>query len=71
MASRLRDDERVGDDDGGEAATAGASNEVDALLQVLRHPVYRAIAMVIDGTGLRIDEALSLEVGDIERLRCA
>jgi len=40
--------------------------EVDAFLQALRHPVYRAIAMVIYGAGLRIDEALALEVSDID-----
>jgi integrase/recombinase XerD len=49
--------------------TVLSQQEVAALLQVLRHPVYRAIAMVIYGTGLRIDEALSLEVGDIDGQR--
>ena len=40
--------------------------EVGAILEALQRPVYRAIAMVLYGTGLRIDEALSLEVGDID-----
>jgi site-specific recombinase XerD len=43
--------------------------EVDAFLQALRHPMYLAIAMVLYGTGLRIDEALSLEVTDIDGSR--
>jgi integrase/recombinase XerD len=46
-----------------------SQGEVAAFLEVLRHPVYRAIAMVLYGTGLRIDEALSLEVGDIDGAR--
>jgi site-specific recombinase XerD len=41
-------------------------SEVDAFLQALRGPVYVAIAMVLYGTGLRIDEALALEVTDID-----
>jgi site-specific recombinase XerD len=44
-------------------------SEVDAFLQALRHPMYRAIAMVAYGTGLRIDEVLSLEVKDIDGSR--
>jgi integrase/recombinase XerD len=40
--------------------------EVHALIQALRHPMYQAIAMVLYGTGLRISEALSLEVGDVD-----
>jgi len=43
--------------------------EVAAILEALQRPVYRAIAMVLYGTGLRIDEALSLEVGDIDGAR--
>jgi integrase len=46
-------------------------DEVERLLQVLRRPVYRAIAMVLYGTGVRIDEALSLEVKDIDGARRA
>lgn len=49
--------------------TVLSQQEVDALLQGLRRPVYQAIAMVLYGTGLRIDEALSLEVGDIDGQR--
>jgi integrase/recombinase XerD len=43
--------------------------EMAAFLEALRHPVYLAIAMVLYGTGLRIDEALSLEVTDIDGAR--
>ena len=43
--------------------------EVAAFLQALRHPVYRAIAMVLYGAGLRIEEALTLEVTDIDGAR--
>jgi site-specific recombinase XerD len=43
--------------------------EVAAFLEALRHPVYLAIAMVLYGTGLRIDEALSLEVSDVDGAR--
>ena len=46
-----------------------SQGEVAAFLEVLRHPVYRAIAMVLYGTGLRIDEALSLEVRDVDGAR--
>jgi integrase/recombinase XerD len=49
--------------------TVLSQGEVAAFLEVLRHPVYRAIAMVLYGTGLRIDEALSLEVRDIDGAR--
>jgi site-specific recombinase XerD len=41
-------------------------DEVHRLLQALKHPLYQAIAMVLYGTGLRIAEALALEVGDID-----
>lgn len=40
--------------------------EVNRLLQAIRHPVYQAIAMVLYGAGLRVAEALVLEVSDID-----
>lgn len=43
--------------------------EVASFLEALRHPVYLAIAMVLYGAGLRIDEALALEVSDIDGAR--
>jgi len=43
--------------------------EVNALLRALRHPRYQAIAMVMYGAGLRIREAIVLEVGDIDGAR--
>jgi integrase/recombinase XerD len=43
--------------------------EVDALLRAIRKPVYQAIAMVMYGAGLRIEEALALEVRDIDGAR--
>jgi site-specific recombinase XerD len=43
--------------------------EVDALLRALTHRRYQAIAMVLYGAGLRIEEALALEVGDIDGAR--
>jgi len=44
-------------------------DEVERLLRALRRPLYQAIAMVMYGTGLRINEVLSLEVGDIDGSR--
>ena len=44
-------------------------DEVQALLKALKHPLYRTIAMVLYGAGLRISEALPLEVTDIDRPR--
>jgi site-specific recombinase XerD len=44
-------------------------DEVQALLKALKHPLYRTIAMVLYGAGLRISEALPLEVTDIDRAR--
>jgi integrase/recombinase XerD len=41
-------------------------DEMAVFLGALQHPLYRAIAMVLYGAGLRIDEALSLEVKDID-----
>jgi integrase/recombinase XerD len=43
--------------------------EVGALLRALRKPIYQAIAMVLYGAGLRITEALALEVTDIDGAR--
>jgi site-specific recombinase XerD len=43
--------------------------EVDALLRAIRLPTYQAIAMVLYGAGLRIAEALALEVTDIDASR--
>ncbi len=43
--------------------------EVAAFLEALWHPIYRMVAMVLYGTGLRIDEALALEVSDIDGAR--
>jgi integrase/recombinase XerD len=44
-------------------------DEVGALLRALRKPLYQAIAMVMYGAGLRIAEALALEVTDIDGAR--
>ena len=44
-------------------------NEVQALLNAIRVPEYQALAMVMYGAGLRIQEALDLEVDDIDRER--
>lgn len=44
-------------------------DEVNALLQAIQHPTYQAIAMVMYGAGLRISEALALEVTDIDGSR--
>ena len=43
--------------------------EADRLLTALHQPVYQAVAMVLYGTGLRIAEALALEVKDIDGAR--
>jgi len=43
--------------------------EVNALLRAIRKPLYQAIAMVMYGAGLRINEALALEVRDIDGAR--
>ena len=39
--------------------------EVGRLLMAVRHPTYQAIVMVLYGAGLRITEALALEVSDV------
>ncbi len=43
--------------------------EIHALLCAFHNPVYLAITMVMYGTGLRISEALALEVMDIDGAR--
>jgi len=40
--------------------------EIHRLIQAVRDPVYQAIAMVLYGAGLRLSEALALEVGDVD-----
>ncbi|MGZ6589749.1 MAG: tyrosine-type recombinase/integrase [Solirubrobacteraceae bacterium] len=44
-------------------------DEVHALLGALTHRRYQAIAMVLYGAGLRVSEALALEVSDIDGAR--
>jgi site-specific recombinase XerD len=44
-------------------------DEVNALLRAIREPRYQAIAMVMYGAGLRVSEALALEVRDIDGAR--
>jgi integrase/recombinase XerD len=44
-------------------------DEVDALLREIRIPRHQAIAMVMYGAGLRISEAVVLEVSDIDGSR--
>jgi integrase/recombinase XerD len=44
-------------------------DEVHTLLRAIRKPLYQAIAMVMYGAGLRIDEVLTLEVRDIDGAR--
>jgi integrase/recombinase XerD len=43
--------------------------EVNSLLRALREPRYQALAMVMYGSGLRISEAIALEVSDIDAAR--
>jgi integrase/recombinase XerD len=43
--------------------------EVGALIRAVRVPRYQAIVMVMYGAGLRIAEALALEVGDVDGAR--
>jgi site-specific recombinase XerD len=44
-------------------------DEMHALLRALMHRRYQAIAMVLYGAGLRLGEALALEVSDIDGAR--
>jgi site-specific recombinase XerD len=44
-------------------------DEVGALIGAVRHPCYQAIVMVLYGAGLRITEALALEVTDVDAAR--
>jgi integrase/recombinase XerD len=46
-----------------------AQAEIVSLLAALRMPKYRAVAMVMYGAGLRISEACTLEVQDIDAAR--
>jgi integrase/recombinase XerD len=43
--------------------------EVGALIGAVRHPCYQVIVMVLYGAGLRISEALALEVTDVDAAR--
>lgn len=43
--------------------------ETDALIRRVENRLYQAVAMVMFGAGLRISEALALEVGDIDGAR--
>jgi integrase/recombinase XerD len=49
--------------------TVLSPDEVGALLRALTHRRYQAIAMVLYGAGLRISEALALEVTDVDGAR--
>jgi site-specific recombinase XerD len=49
--------------------TVLSMGEVGALIQAIQVPVYQAIVMVMYGAGLRISEALALEVGDVDGAR--
>lgn len=44
-------------------------SEVVALLGAMRKPLYRTVALLMYGTGLRISEAIRLEVGDVDAAR--
>lgn len=46
-----------------------SGSEMKALFEALPSPKYRAIAMTAYGAGLRVDEAVRLEVGDIDSRR--
>jgi site-specific recombinase XerD len=49
-----------------QSRTVLSLQETQGLLQAITHPMYQAIAMVLYGSGVRITEALALEVGDID-----
>jgi len=49
--------------------TVLSRDEVQALLSAFERPLYRAIAMVLYGAGLRVSEALALEVSDVDGAR--
>lgn len=44
-------------------------DEVKALLRAVQKPLYQALAMVMYGAGLRLNEAIVLKVGDIDGSR--
>lgn len=44
-------------------------HELMCLFSALKEPVYRIVAMVMYGAGLRISEVLKLEIGDIDSKR--
>lgn len=46
-----------------------SGTEMEALFAALPSPKYRAIAMTAYGSGLRVDEVVRLEVGDIDSRR--
>jgi integrase/recombinase XerD len=46
-----------------------SGSEVEKLLAAMSNPMFRAIAMVMYGAGLRIGEACALQVGDIDAAR--
>lgn len=46
-----------------------SGEEIQRLLEAISAPMYRAIALVMYGAGLRISEACALEVGDIDGKR--
>ena len=43
--------------------------EVESLIACLSHPLYRTIVMLLYGTGLRISEALALQIQDVDSSR--
>ena len=46
-----------------------SGEEIQRLLEAISAPMYRAIALVMYGAGLRVSEACELEVGDIDGKR--